>query len=69
MAYAVEMVSGVIIYIPSFTVWLSHSKVDGGGGEAHRQHGDRISLLIYFKNKGSRLIKLLLVIFPFFTAI
>jgi hypothetical protein len=32
--------------------WLTLSKVDGG---IHRQHGGRISLLLLFQNKESRL--------------
>jgi hypothetical protein len=35
--------------------WFSHSKVDGGDIQTHRQHGDRISLLSFFKNKESML--------------
>jgi hypothetical protein len=30
---------------------FSNSKVNRGDIEAHRQHGDRISLLSFFKNK------------------
>jgi hypothetical protein len=46
MKYAVEMGSGGVIYIPSFMKTGSGiQKVNGGGGEIHRQHGDRISIL------------------------
>jgi hypothetical protein len=31
MKYAVEMVSGAMIYIPSFTDWFRHSKFVMGG--------------------------------------
>jgi hypothetical protein len=34
--------------------WFRHSKVNWGG--IHREHGDRINLLIFFQNKESRLI-------------
>jgi hypothetical protein len=49
MKYAVEMSSGVMIYIP---YWLRHSKVNGGDTLMHRQHGDRISLFFLIKNVG-----------------
>jgi hypothetical protein len=29
--------------------WLEHSKVDRGDTQTHRQHGDRISLLLFFQ--------------------
>jgi hypothetical protein len=35
-------------------IWLSHSKIDRGYTE-HREHGDHISLLLFLKNKESRL--------------
>jgi hypothetical protein len=34
--------------------WFSHSKVDKGT-QTHRQHGDRISLLLFLQNKESRI--------------
>jgi hypothetical protein len=48
MKYPGEMSSGAMIYIPNFT------KTGSGiqkliGGDTHRQHGDRISLLLFFK--------------------
>jgi hypothetical protein len=52
MKYAVEMGSGAMIYIPSFI------KIGGRGftdKQAHRQHGDRINLLLFLQNKESRL--------------
>jgi hypothetical protein len=45
MKYVVEMSSGAIIYIPIFI--KSGSAIDRGC----RQHGDRISLLLFFQNK------------------
>jgi hypothetical protein len=52
MEYAVEMRSGAMIYVPSFTkIGSGIQKLMGrGGGEytdrqTHRQHGDCISLL------------------------
>jgi hypothetical protein len=36
--------------------WFSHSKVDEGDTQTHRQHGDLISLLLFFQKKESRLI-------------
>jgi hypothetical protein len=52
--YAVEMGSGVMIYIQSFI------KIGSGiqkflEGRIHRQNGDRISLPLFFKKKESRL--------------
>jgi hypothetical protein len=47
MKYAVEMGSGVMIYIPSFiTTGSGIQKLLGG--RIHRQHGDLISLLLLF---------------------
>jgi hypothetical protein len=57
MMFAVQMPSGVMIYIPSFR----HSEVDvwGGGSNSpsHRQHDDLTSLLLFyfFQNKERRL--------------
>jgi hypothetical protein len=36
--------------------WFSHSEVDKGDTQTHRQHGDCISVVLFFKNKESRLI-------------
>jgi hypothetical protein len=51
MKYAVEMDSGVMIYIPSFiTIGSGIQKLmEGGGIHRHRQHGDRIRLFSFFK--------------------
>jgi hypothetical protein len=52
MKCAVEMDSVAMIYIPSFI------KIGAGIqklGEIHREHGDLISLLLFFLNKGSML--------------
>jgi hypothetical protein len=55
MKCAVEMGSGAMIYIASFV------KIDSGiqklMGGIHRQHGDRVSLLLFFQHKESGLIK------------
>jgi hypothetical protein len=60
------MGSSAITYVPIFIVSnIKKLMEDEGGIQAYRQHGDRISLLLFFKNKESRLIKqchLLLVI-------
>jgi hypothetical protein len=53
MKYAVEMGSDVMIYIPSFIKTGSGIQTLMGG--IHRQHGDRINLLLFFENKESRL--------------
>jgi uncharacterized RmlC-like cupin family protein len=45
MEYTVEMGSGAMIYIPSFI--NIGSGIQTLGGEIHRQHGDRISLLFF----------------------
>jgi hypothetical protein len=54
MKYAVEMGSGVMIYIPSFI------KIDSGiqklkreDTQTHRQHGDLMSLFLFFQRKES----------------
>jgi hypothetical protein len=50
MKYAVEMVSGVMIYMPSFIRTGSGiQKYMKGHSRTHRQHGDRISLLLFSK--------------------
>jgi hypothetical protein len=43
MKYAVEMGSGAMIYIPSFT--------DGEDIQTHRQHGDLIRILLFLQNE------------------
>jgi hypothetical protein len=53
MNYAVEMGSGAMIYIPSFTKTFSGIQKLMGGGGIHRQHGDLISLLLFFQNMES----------------
>jgi hypothetical protein len=58
MKYAVEMGSGAVIYIISFVkIGSGIQKLMGGGGgtQTHRQLGDGISLLLFIKNKESRL--------------
>jgi hypothetical protein len=37
--------------------WFRHSEVDRGDTQTHREHGDPISLILFF-NKGSRVIKI-----------
>jgi hypothetical protein len=49
MRCAVKMGSGAMIYIPSFINIGSGIQKSMGG--IHRQHGDRISLLLFFLNK------------------
>jgi hypothetical protein len=59
MWYAFEMVSGAMMYIRSFiNTDFGIQKLIGGDSQAHRQHGDLISLLLFyfFQNKRSRLI-------------
>jgi hypothetical protein len=53
MKYAVEVGSGVTVYIPSFI--KIGSALQKLIGRTQRQHGDRISLLSFFQNKESRL--------------
>jgi hypothetical protein len=52
---------GAVIYIPKFHKdWFSHLKVDRGGyidAKTHRQHDDRISLLLFCQSKESRMIR------------
>jgi hypothetical protein len=57
MKYGVEMGSGVMIYIPSFVkIGSGILKLTGGGdSQTNGQHGDLVSLLLFFQNKGSRL--------------
>jgi hypothetical protein len=52
MKYAVKMGSGATICIPSFIkIGLGIQNREGGRihRQTHRQHGDRISLLSFFK--------------------
>jgi hypothetical protein len=49
MKYAVEMGSGAMIYMPSFV--KTDSAIQKLMRGIHRQHGDRISLLSFFKNQ------------------
>jgi hypothetical protein len=50
MKYAVEMGSGSMIYIPSFIkIGSGIQKLIGKATKTHRQHGDIISLLSFFK--------------------
>jgi hypothetical protein len=54
MKYAIEMVSGAMIHIPSVIKigWVIQKLI---GGYTDRQHGNRISLFLFFQNKESRL--------------
>jgi hypothetical protein len=50
MKCAVEMSSGVLIYILSFVkIGSGFQKLIRGDTQAHRQHGNRIHLLLFFK--------------------
>jgi hypothetical protein len=56
MKYAVEMSSGVMIYIPSFIkIGSVIQNLMWGDTQKYRQHGDHISLLSFFRNKESGL--------------
>jgi hypothetical protein len=57
MKYAVEMGSGAVIYVPTFIKTGSGiQKVIGKkDSQTQRQHGDRISLLLFFQNRERRL--------------
>jgi hypothetical protein len=59
MKYAIEMGSGAMICIPGFLKIGSGIRklMEGESTQTHRQHGDRISLLLFFQNKGSGLKK------------
>jgi hypothetical protein len=62
MKYADETGSGAMIYIPSpIKIGSVIQKFMGWRGDTQtqtdRQHGDRISLLLFFQNKESRLKK------------
>jgi hypothetical protein len=52
--YAIELGSGVMTYIPSF-VKTGSAIQKLKGGDTQRQHGDRISLLLFFHSNESRL--------------
>jgi hypothetical protein len=45
---AVINISGFIKFVQSFKSWLEVT-------QTHREHGDRISLFLFFQNNGSRL--------------
>jgi hypothetical protein len=47
--------SGTIIHTKFYKDWVKRSKADREDTQTHRQHGDGISLLLFFKNKKSRL--------------
>jgi hypothetical protein len=64
MKYAVKMGSGAMIYILSFIkIVAGIQTLIGGNSQAHRQQGDRISLLLFFQNKESRLKKVIVKAF------
>jgi hypothetical protein len=54
MKYVVEMGSGAMIYVPSFI--KTSSGIQRFIGGIHRQHGDHISLVLFFQSKESRLV-------------
>jgi hypothetical protein len=49
MKSAIEMGSGAMIYIPSFVKLVKTLKHLWGDTQTHRQHGNRISLLFFYK--------------------
>jgi hypothetical protein len=53
MKYDIEMGSGAMVYIPSFIKTGSGTEKLVAG--AHRRHGDRIRLLLFYQNKASSL--------------
>jgi hypothetical protein len=57
MKYAFQVGSGVMICIPSFIELGSaiQTLIGGGVTKRHGQHNDRITLLLFFKNKERRL--------------
>jgi hypothetical protein len=56
MKYATEMGSSAMIYILSFTkIGSGIQKLTVRDSQTHRQHGDLISLFLFFQNKESRL--------------
>jgi FPC/CPF motif-containing protein YcgG len=57
MKYAAETGSGALMYIPDCIKMRSgFQKLLRRDTQIHRQHGDRISLLAFFKSKESGLI-------------
>jgi hypothetical protein len=56
MKHAAEMGSGAVICIPSFIkIFSGIQKLIGRDTRTYRQQGDPIRLLLFFKNKKSRL--------------
>jgi hypothetical protein len=54
MKYCVELDSGAMIYTASFiNIGSDIRKLMGEG--THRQYGDRIRVILFFKNKESKL--------------
>jgi hypothetical protein len=52
MKYAVEMDSGAMTYIPGFIKTGSDiQKLIWGLTDTHREHGNSISLLLFFQSK------------------
>jgi hypothetical protein len=50
MKYAAEMGSGAMIYIPNFVkIGSGIRKLIEGVSQTHWQHGDRVTLLLFFK--------------------
>lgn len=53
------MGSGVMIYVPSLIkIGSSNQQLIEGDTQTHCQQGDLISLLLFFQNRESRLIKM-----------
>jgi hypothetical protein len=58
------------IRIPNFIkIGSGIQKLVGGGTQTHRQHGDRISLFLFFQNKESRLKWVLNMVVMLWTAL
>jgi hypothetical protein len=59
MKCAVEMGSGVVIYVHTkfHKDRFRHSEVNRGDTQIHIQKGDLVSLFLFFQNKEWRLIK------------
>jgi hypothetical protein len=58
MQYAIEMGSGVMIYIPSLIkIGSGIQKLTGWDIQTHRQQGDNISVHVFFQNEGRRLMR------------
>jgi hypothetical protein len=55
MKNAVEMDSGGMICMPSFIIPLDIQKLTGGNTQTHRENGDPIGLLSFFRNVKIRL--------------